>query len=283
MRFDGIARIALVTCFALGMSACSVSCANGTVFPKHWDSTSDVEALYAEELLDHTVKIEADFDIDARFFPGTHNPFPDGGLKKGGWVGSGFVTDVQRKGSDVYSLVMTAEHVCHIPDQVQSPFGSFEVTGKKLTVLTITGEKLFAKVLYADHDVDVCVISIVGLAGTPVRIAHELPPVGAIIHHAGAPVGTYGRHLGIVNDGRYAGLEDVTLGEEDGEKNVQRFAVITNNGNGGSSGGGVYYKGRLFGVLVRSTSSGHPTWCVNLENVTIALMKGRIAWAKQST
>lgn len=262
--FRNIAILLLVFTFA--------ACASSS-YDAGWQGTGDRDAVVAQRLLDQTVKVEVTAVANVSVISDFLENVPENGLKAFNWSGSGTVTNVAQRVGGLESLVLTAAHVCHVEDAIELPFGlpSLPVVSSEIRILNSAGTRMVARVVKKDMVHDVCVLAVSGRAGEVATIARKNPPVGAKIVHAGAPTGTYGRHLGVVIDGRYAGLESM----DDGVLMVAMSVPAA----GGSSGGGVYYRGELFAVLVLASSpNANITWAVELTHVTTILEEARRDW-----
>lgn len=255
------------------VTACSSCVTGGMEYNANWPKTNDANAKFARVLLDQTVRVDVKMIIDIS---------PITSLMSGGdnsntivEKGSGSGTVVAKKIRDgkVESLVLTANHVCHVPKYAHMPSlfpVPLNVIGVELSTVNSSGDVMKASIIYEDESYDLCVIKVMGNVGNVASIASEMPPVGARITHAGAPTGTYGRHLGVVVDGRYAGIENIN-----GNSVVAMALPI----EPGSSGGGMYYNGSLFATLNWSSGrGGNMSWGASLEHVKDSLNKANIIW-----
>lgn len=268
---------ALAAIFLAALSACNGSPVLGTAHAgESWDP--DVEE--GKVLLAQTVKVELSHVVDVTLTLGEQQQFSPG--EEMGGSGSGFVAEV-RDGS---SLVVTASHVCDDWETkqftIESLFGDINVDLKtvshSLEVVTINGEHMKAKVLEDDKEHDACVISVDGVAGTPAEVAETTPGAGARLVHTGAPLGVWDVNAGAVVDGRSMGIVDI--GGRWGEVMGMMLAS-----EAGSSGGPVFYRGRVVGILVAGNGEmgGNMSFAVQAEYIKADIDKARVPWRRANT
>lgn len=270
-----IKRIMTALIFScLFVGACSSCRSGGLSYDANWPKTRDADALFAQNLLDKTVLVDVKIIIDVSpllQFSSSDNDESATIVEKGS--GSGTIVSVKFRGNKVESLVLTAHHVCHIPNTVRVSVFPYplNVVGGDLSITNSAGDIMHAETIFEDETNDLCVLKVHGNAGKVAKIANNMPPVGARIIHAGAPTRTYGRHLGVVVDGRYAGIENI------GKQSVVAMALPIEPG---SSGGGMYYDGQLFATLNWSSGrGGNMSWGAKLEHINDILNKAHIVWA----
>lgn len=211
---------------------------SGCAHVSGWNDGDDPDAREAQSLMRQTVEVNHQLSTLA--------PFGEGGKPvdvKGGSAGTGVVVDLYRD----ESLVVTARHVCAPVEtmNVSSPDGvelALPVLGEAFSVWTIDLQKLPAEVAYIDPDDDVCVLRVLGRAGDRAELLGNEPPVGSRVVHVGSPNRVLDRHEAYVSEGRLGGRH---LNKTTGAT-VYVLSVPSDNG---SSGGGVYYHGRLFSVV----------------------------------
>ncbi len=260
-------------------------------YPNHsfWASTSDDDAAEVQALLDSTVKVNLNHQVRATYISDTGDDLGEVVLGEEivdiGGSGTGVITDVADKGHGTETLVLTASHVCHTFDTktmtVETWMGpiriEIETISIDLTVENIQGVKEKAVVLHDDEKNDVCAMISEGNLGAVAELADELPPVGAKILHTGAPVGVWGPGYAGVVDGRYGGVADLGDLEEGWHLNMGLSAA------GGSSGGPVWYQGKVVGLLVMGHyPTGNITWAVELGHLQSAMIEANLAWPRTS-
>jgi S1-C subfamily serine protease len=221
------------------MTGCTSGCALKYRRPA-WDDGGDRDAAYAQRLMRQSVEVSHRMLILA---PGSEEQKPLAPRLMGA-QGSGVVVDVVR-GS---SVVLTAGHVCVSRKSFSvelAPGVSVDapVLAENFSVWTTDGKVLEAEVAYLDVTNDVCSLVVAGIAGEVATLGDD-PPVGAVVTHVGSPSGISWVHESFVADGRYMGRRKVT---NDGEL----LYLVSAPADHGSSGGGVFYRGRLFGLVSR--------------------------------
>lgn len=256
--------------------ACLVACSgcahNG------WGG-GDPDATRIQHLMKATVKVSVDLMVQ---FPADKDEEPE--VEDAGWVGSGYVVGYDPRRDE--SLVMTASHVCHMPDKVAVPimpmFGiiiQLPVVKKSMSVMTVEGETLKADVLYENTETDSCVIRTFGYAGETVRLADKKPPLGAKIENAAAPLGVFAKHMVLVNEGRYAGE---VSGAIFGDDPTRRFMIASSATIGGESGSALYYKGEVVGMLVAGPNRyEHICIAVTLDDLQDTYAEGYKVWRER--
>ena len=186
------------------------------------------------------------------------------------WSGSGVVVrnDYNRK----QSLLLSVHHVTH-PEPLMLRIDEkgiyiVKVESLKLQIETLDGTMCEANPIAGNFKQDLSVISSKCIAGEAVQLADELPPVGANVMISGAALGFHPKGIFIVTDGRFMGID-----EESGEE------VITLPSAPGHSGSGVFYKGKIIGLLSKRTIHyEHISLCVSLENARTLLELAEKIW-----
>jgi len=185
------------------------------------------------------------------------------------WVGSGVVVDI--RGSK--SLVMTAAHVSNIDpfmmgqDEVGNP-ALFIVQTEKLTVETLEGRMCDAKQIKADSTHDIAILDVDCIAGTKAEFASELPPIGAMVLTSGAALGYHPENVFVITDGRFMGID-----KKDDK------VVVTVPAASGHSGSGMFYKGKIFGILTaRMIDFEHITLGTQLQFLNELFASARGEW-----
>lgn len=257
--------------FLFNLMGCAVSCKRG------WDTKGDGNASYVQSLMRGTVRVERVALVNITMEDGSTK------IQDVGGFGSGTVIDVRKDGVDketgkvMYeSLVTTAGHVCHKElavtkeEMLENHVASLKMLPEIFLVKTIDGDDLVGRPIYLDEDHDVCVIDVHGKAGEPQQVATSLPPEGAIATYVGAPSAVFGHHMAVTVDGHYCG-NVLGKGEE--------WLVLSNPAQPGASGSGVFYNGKMFGILVMINAEyGHISYAVPLEYVQTAISEARKSW-----
>lgn len=191
-----------------------------------------------------------------------------------GWSGSGVVVAVDASKGKGESLVMTAAHVSNVPrlilmaDENGNP-ELFVVEAVLEIVEKADGSACAGEPIYADVPNDVGVVRASCIAGEVAKIADELPPVGAIVSTSGAALGIHPNDVFIVTDGRYVGFDDGFDGQ----------IMLTLPVAPGHSGSGVFYHGKVFGIISRRTNRfEHVTLAVPLQHVRDAYDRSMETW-----
>jgi hypothetical protein len=195
----------------------------------------------------------------------------DGGVEKISWSGSGVVVENDSDRNE--SLILSAAHVTTIGEKKSLHFEEdlhfFVPESISLTVETLDGTKCIAEPLIANEKADVSAVISKCIAGTPARMAKELPPVGAFVMVSGAALGFHPPGIFIVTDGRYMGI-NVETNEE-----VLTLPIV-----GGHSGSAVFYKGEIFGIVSkRMVRFEHTSLCVSLDTTKELLNIASKMWA----
>lgn len=177
-----------------------------------------------------------------------------------------------------HTLVMTAAHVCNMPEVVEKT-----VDGKKIVyrralqlfnVIDVDLNDHYAKVVVTgqSNENDICILDVEGNFGSVVLIADTHAPIGGFVTFVGAPRQNFDYHMFWVSDGRYCGRQRITEGKN-------WFDTYTFPSGPGGSGGGIFYHNRLVGVLSRAEmSSGHTSYGVELVIVKTFVKRALEAW-----
>lgn len=186
------------------------------------------------------------------------------------WTGSGVV--VRNNFNKKESLILSVAHVTH-PEKVilefdESGFYFFTIDAVEMMVERLDGEKCSALPMAGSQKQDLSVIKSSCIAGEAAQLADDVPPVGASVLISGAALGYHPKGIFIVTDGRYMGIE-----EESGEE------IITLPSAPGHSGSGIFYKGKVIGLLSKRTVHyEHISICVSLENAKVLLSIAEGLW-----
>jgi S1-C subfamily serine protease len=207
---------------------------------KGWDPMGDSVAAETQRLMRGTVQVD---HLVVALVPDLKEQKLT--PMRGGSTGSGVV--IAARGKE--SLVLTAAHVCKPKETVTvnlSEEVSVEVPviGEEFMVWTMDLEKLAAIPMEIDEDNDVCVMKVFGKAGNVIEVASSDPPLGAIVTHVGSPRGVLNLHRAFVTDGHYMGVQHY----RGSDRHSEMIAIPVDHG---SSGGGVFYRGKVFAVVSR--------------------------------
>jgi S1-C subfamily serine protease len=205
------------------------------------------EAYYVQDLFASTVQIEARVEatlvIDIGFGTGVSRvievPLPQG------WTGSGVVYDkVGGLTEPIRSKILTANHVLetHKPGTVVPVPGGYLKFGKAEFLLhTHDGRtcELEPLVLGENTTRDVATALAYCDAGPAAELATQVPVVGSRIMITGHPLGI---EVAIATEGFVSGWYD-------------GYLLVSAGAAPGNSGGPVWYRGKVIGLLVRGASS----------------------------
>lgn len=222
-----------------------------------------------QELVRHAVLVKVVVTVDVTSLMG-----PDSPTATMGWWGSGAI--VARDAHLDETLVLTAKHVCQVPAAIDTPIGSFPVVRSLMSVRTHTGRWFYAETFHESPYSDSCVMRAFGSddATSAVEVADELPPIGAVVHVVGAPMAIFDAGMVPIVDGRFSGVMNLISGLGD-----WRVEVVTVPVAPGQSGSGVYYRGRLFGVVsMRHPAYEHLCFCVHLSPTRSTVEHAVSAW-----
>jgi S1-C subfamily serine protease len=166
---------------------------------------------------------------------------------KDGWTGSGVV---YAKGEGV-SLILSANHVLQVPEVgaiepvtfLGVEIGLRQIDAVEIVVKTTSGLtcKLEPLVLGVDDHRDVATGVADCDAGRVAKIAMAVPVKGERVQVSGHPQGI---PLPMVTEGYLSGV-------------YNRYLLISAGAWGGNSGGPVFYRGQVIGLLVRGSRTYH--------------------------
>jgi len=185
-----------------------------------------------------------------------------------GWTGSGVVIASDSKRGKGESLVMTAAHITSIPAVLNDGFSTLVVRSSAIVVTTLDGAECLATTVYEDVPNDVSVIRTSCVAGEVAEIATSMPPVGAFVSTSGAALGIHPMYMFVVTDGRYVGSEDGFDGQ----------TFLTLPAASGHSGSGVFYRGKVFGIISKKYEFEHAVLAVRLASVIEAYKSSMETW-----
>lgn len=233
------------------------------------------EGSDAREAMNSTVKIYMKITGVRKNIVSTFSAPADGTEETMSWTGSGFVVENDEERNE--SLIMSVAHVTHGENMMlkadESGIYIFSVTKKELKIEKLNGEMCDATAIVNNDEQDLSVISSKCIAGEATPLADELPPVGAKVMVSGAALGYHPKNIFIVTDGRYMGID-----EKSGEE------IVTLPAAPGHSGSGIFYKGKVIGLLSKRTVAyEHITICVSLQNAKNLLDLAENIWKLQKS
>lgn len=234
--------------------ACQTSCAGRLL-----NRQEDAELQVLKKTIDSTVRI----DIGIL---GVHKTGDFVDVYKHSMQGTGVVLNVGVK----ETMLLTASHICDIPNSFEAP-----TPRGRLVFLTIKVEfvvsladgdrRMEAIPIRQDATNDLCLMKIEGKIGNSVTLEKKSPPRLSRVIIVGGPVGLYGKGLAYVGDGRFIGNRNID--------NLER-GFVSSAAAGGASGSGVFYRGRLVGLVVAvSPRFDHGTVVIPIEVIRQFLEK----------
>lgn len=116
-------------------------------------------------------------------------------------TGSGAIIKKHNLGS----LVLTAAHVCEVNPKRYSP-GS--ILGAEISVLDLRLKRYRAKIINMDHELDTCILTVVGLKGNSIPVRGKPFRPGEKVYNVAAPIGIMNKDLVPLLSGYYLGDED---------------------------------------------------------------------------
>lgn len=233
--------VVLLMC-AFVMSSC-ISCNSFRQVKKN-DVIED-DTYYAQKIARSAVYVGVEYKIDVR------EPMALGLIDKpfleGSGSGSGTLVSKGQVGVVKGALVLTANHVC-VEEDVEIQGFKLPVVDLMLSITDGLGNEFEAFPIIQDEDNDLCLLEVIGeVAADPAEIMLGLPEKQEHVQYAGAPAGIWiNDQTAMVLDGRYAGKDKKS-----------KFLLYTCATVGGASGSGLFYRGRLFGVVVRVNRNFH--------------------------
>lgn len=237
----------------------------------HAPTYPDPDGADAREMMSQTVKVSVSI-------AGTKLAKKDGQVvsieEVIGWTGSGVVVAVNPWRGNGESLVMSAAHVTNVPpimvglEEDGSP-SIFIVKSAAEIVEREDGSSCGAIPIYVDVPNDVGVLRVDCVAGQVAELADRLPPVGGIVSVSGAGLGVHPKNVFLVTDGRFVGYED----------GFNPQLIVTLPVAPGHSGSGVFFRGKIFGIVSRRTIRfEHMTLAVPLEHMRRAFDRSVESW-----
>lgn len=255
------------------VSACN-ACAHNPKDP-YDDARGDKDAEYAQNLMRNAVKIEQKLKVEVTdaFFPGNSDTF------EGAVAGSGVV--IARDLDTGRSAIATAWHVCDmykVGDQEQMLWLTMKIVEKQKRVLTIDGQELeILESVYEDKNNDICVLEVRHEFEGDSDIADDLPPRGAYVDVVGSPIGMWGDFMVSMERGRYFGKTDLEVllsSKDEAATDMKNFSYYGIPVVGGYSGSGIYYRGKLVGLLTAASPKyEHMSFGPDIKDLRHALKK----------
>lgn len=257
-----------------------VSCVKS--FPKdpYSEYGGDLDAAYAQFLMRNAVKFYSETTVEVITNPvgALFNRKP--GFHSGKYFNTGSGVVVARDGIRRTSAVLTAWHVCD-RKEIGVVSANFVMTSRIVkysqVVLSIKNEKIPVKdILYTDKFHDLCVVEIGDYLPYEAALATKMPVKGAVVEVVGSPLGFWGEYLVSMQSGRYFGNINLSVALKPGEKAIplKGFSYYGFAGISGYSGSGVYYKGRLVGLMTMAHDDyEHSSFGPPLSTLKIALEK----------
>lgn len=262
-------KLALLLAIAL-VSGCS-GCATA---PGSWGRTSDASELQRQSEMRESLFVKNRVVYASP-------PGSDQALSVKVWGGTAFVVASDRKAHE--ALVMTAAHVCAVPETVTDKTKDgveleLPVIMNVFSLQDIEGDWHPASTLYADEKTDVCVMVVTGIDATKVvSISDSVPPLGARLETSGAPGGEYDWHSSTLQEGFMTGFE--VFDDHDDVVYLKSSIPVM----GGASGSAVYYRGRVVGMVARvHTRFHHISYLVKGEYLKSALSEAKKRWHPES-
>lgn len=242
------------------------SCSGCATAPGSWGGTYDRSELRRQTEMKESFLIKK--QVVYMSPPGSEKP-----LSAQVSAGTGFVVAAHGK----VSMVMTAEHVCAVPEKIESEVDDVKielpVVNAKFMLQDIEGDWHAAAVVYADSVNDVCVLSMADFKPPSVaKLASPSfkPPLGARLETSGAPGGEYDWHSSTLQEGFMTGFESF-----DGIIYLKSSIPIAP----GASGSAVYYNGRVVGMVTRVYRGFHHiSYLVTAEHLNSALREAEKRW-----
>ena len=264
----------LSTIAAFAFIALISGCSGCATAPGAWGRSSDPSELQRQDEMRESLLVKNQVVYMAP--PGSEKPL---GVRN--WGGTGFVVAVDRKSHE--ALVMTAAHVCAVPDSVsiEMPDGSeveMPTILNSYTLQDIEGDWHAAKQVYSDERTDVCVLAVSDLdTKKVVSISSSVPPLGGRLETAGAPGGEYDWHSSTLQEGFMTGFE--VFGDHTDVTYLKTSIPVM----GGASGSAVYYRGKVVGMVARVHSRFHHiSYLVEGEHLKSALSEAKKRWHPES-
>lgn len=156
-----------------------------------------------------------------------------------------------------YKRILTAAHVC---------IADADKPGRQVlqySVRGVVGQQIPAFPIWTNADTDLCVLEIQSSLGIPVQLVSVAPSLGSLIYFVAGPNGLFGDGVGILDQGHFGGELRIS-----GQSRYILGATSTH----GASGAGVFYRGRLLGIVVGiMTSGGYLVGTTTLEQVVEAV------------
>lgn len=195
--------------------------------------------------------------------------------------GSGVIVSNNKKNNT--SVILTAWHVCDrfpVGFKVEGLFDTIEVVEEDQVVIASNMQDVkITKVLYKDKKTDTCVVEANHAFDHDADLADKMPPRGAMAQVVGAPLGEWGKFLVSMSDGRYLGSTTIQVlaGITDTiPTHMPDFAYYSFAGAPGYSGSGVYYDGKLVGLMTAGSDGyEHASYGPSVDALEWALQQAK--------
>ncbi|MHB8407957.1 MAG: S1 family peptidase [Acidiferrobacterales bacterium] len=191
--------------------------------------------------------------------------------------GTGVVVKKRKlKDGTVQSMILTAAHVAEL--------GTPHENGKELKLIgppvqggiALNGDSCALKKIYVDPKADVGLLIAGCDLGEPVDLADDLPGAGARVTSAGCPEGICPPWSTPFFDGRMDGIAPRPSRDE---KDMVIDVLVSIPVFPGMSGSGIFYRGRLFGLIAERTQEFPDlAFGPTLLDIQRALIEGEKAW-----
>jgi len=236
-----------------------------------WGNTDDQGALFNQRLMRQTVQVLQILNVIT----------PESKTKGLGHLpefGTGSIVASDIRAQE--SLVLTAGHVCVTPESHKTRLAEdgdpveLPVISSTYKIQDIEGVWHDATVQSLDMSHDLCVLRIRKFVGPVAEVTSSMPPLGALLLNPSAPARTFMKWTVPVFEGYFSGFwkfKDMDEGDA--------MLVTSIPAMGGASGSGVYYQGKIIGILTRVDSEfSHITYLVHAGHVVDILAEAKKNW-----
>lgn len=170
-------------------------------------------------------------------------------LDKKMYSSTGVVVDVKEN----KSLIMTAGHTCNLEKTIivkeNDKLIPYQAVGQLFKVASAMEDKsTVAMAVYKDKKIDFCLLIANKAIGTPVKFGKRMPSIFSKLQYVGGPRGFIGGGNLFVSSGRLIGYSTF---------NNTVYGTMSAPSTFGVSGSGIFYKGKIVGLLTNSNSNFH--------------------------
>lgn len=167
-----------------------------------------------------------------------------------GHMGSGVILAQEARGHEIFTLIATAKHVCEGPEIPEGMAAAGVTMTSEMLIERMDGAKFKASLVYEAPNADLCFIGVTALVARPAKMAMTYPALGARVLWTGAPRGLWAGNgrVGVISEGLYSGI--------DMENFQEPLMVFSGTAVGGNSGGPIWYRGEVVGILVATATQG---------------------------